>query len=55
MNVHTNSLLSTPFYTDHFEISVTINKGTSSFVQMVSTVPDNLLNIQSERTNDNQV
>lgn len=53
-DVMINSSLFAPFYTDHFGISVIINKGTNPFLQMPSTISDDELNAQSDRANENK-
>ena len=39
--------LFSPFYSDHFGISIIINKGNNPFLQMPTTIPDDLINDNS--------
>ena len=47
-----NYSLFSPFYSDHFGISLIINKGTNPFITMPTTVPEDTANNANEQTNE---
>ena len=52
-NVVVNWHLFAPFYTDHFGVCITINKGKDSFRKLESSLSDDTLRLLENSSNDN--